>query len=98
MLFRCIAHLQAIGGKIYLQTDVGDFESTISIASLEISAVSNDVLFQTLVSFCAFNGCDFESSFVAKGKGGVSNLLMKSVYFIKRLNVLETVVMSVKRV
>ena len=26
-----VAHLQAIGGKIYLQTDVGDFESTISI-------------------------------------------------------------------
>ena len=51
--------------------------------SLENSAVSNDVPFQTLVSFCAFNGCDFESSFVAKGRGAVSNLLMKSVVFCK---------------
>ena len=35
------------------------------------------------MSFCAFNRCDSESYFVAKGKGRVSRLLMKPVVFFK---------------
>ena len=35
------------------------------------------------MSFCAFNRCDSESSFVAKGKERVSRLLMKPVVFFK---------------